>query len=80
MTVVALGGQTGGGARLLGPAIAQALGANYVDRLILQAAAQHLGQLCQHCTRRKSVYPPEARGSAGSSKASWNVQLWRMEV
>ncbi len=41
--VVALGGQTGGGARLLGPAIAQALGANYVDRLILQAAAQHLG-------------------------------------
>ncbi len=43
MTVVALGGQTGGGARLLGPAIAQALGANYVDRLILQAAAQHLG-------------------------------------
>ena len=23
------------------------------------------GQLCQHCTRRKSVYPPEARGSAG---------------
>ena len=43
MTVVALGGQTGGGARLLGPAIAQSLGANYVDRLILQAAAQHLG-------------------------------------
>ena len=43
MTVVALGGQTGGGARLLAPAIAQALGANYVDRLILQTAAQHVG-------------------------------------
>ena len=28
---------------MLGPAIAQALGANYVDRLILQAAAQRLG-------------------------------------
>ena len=43
MVVVTLGSQSGGGAILLGPAIAQALGANYVDRLILQTAAQHLG-------------------------------------
>ncbi len=43
MVVLALGGQTGGGARLLGPLVAQALDADYVDQVILQAAAQHLG-------------------------------------
>ena len=43
MAVIALGGQTGGGARLLGPIVAQKLGADYVDRSILQKAASELG-------------------------------------
>ena len=42
MVVLTLGGQTGGGARLLGPLVAQALDADYVDRLILQAVAHDL--------------------------------------
>ena len=43
MAVIALGGQTGGGARLLGPIVAQKLGADYVDRSILQKAASEVG-------------------------------------
>lgn len=43
MAVIALGGQTGGGARLLGPLVAQKLNADYVDRMILQHAARDLG-------------------------------------
>ena len=43
MAVIALGSQTGGGARLLGPMVAQKLGADYVDRIILQQAARRLG-------------------------------------
>ena len=43
MAVIALGSQTGGGARLIGPMIAQKLGADYVDRIVLQQAARRLG-------------------------------------
>ena len=43
MAVIALGSRTGGGARLIGPMIAQKLGADYVDRIVLQQAARRLG-------------------------------------
>ena len=43
MAVIALGSQTGGGARLIGPMVAQKLGADYVDRIVLQQAARRLG-------------------------------------
>lgn len=43
MSIVTLSGLTGGGARRLGPGIAQRLGADYVDRLILTNAARHVG-------------------------------------
>ena len=43
MAVIVLGGQTGGGARLLGPMVAEKLQADYVDRVILQHAARALG-------------------------------------
>ena len=43
MSIVTLSGLTGGGARRLGPVIAQRLGADYVDRLILTDAARHVG-------------------------------------
>ena len=34
MAVITIGGLTGGGGRLVGPIVAQQLGADYVDRLI----------------------------------------------
>ena len=43
MTVITIGGLTGGGGRLVGPIVAQRLGADYVDRLILTTAAKHVG-------------------------------------
>ncbi len=43
MSVIAVGGQTGGGGRLLGPEVARELGADYVDRLILTNAARQVG-------------------------------------
>lgn len=43
MSIVTLSGLTGGGARRLGPNIAQRLGADYVDRLILTNAARQVG-------------------------------------
>ena len=43
MPIVTLSGLTGGGARKLGPAIAEQLGADYVDRFILTRAAREIG-------------------------------------
>ena len=43
MAVVTLGGLTGGGGRLLGPMVAERLGADYVDRIILTKAAREIG-------------------------------------
>ena len=39
MAVITMGGLAGGGARSLGPIVAQRLGADYVDRLILSDGA-----------------------------------------
>ena len=43
MPVITIGGLTGGGGRLVGPIVAQRLGADYVDRLILTNTARRVG-------------------------------------
>lgn len=43
MPVITIGGLTGGGGRLVGPIVAQKLGADYVDRLILTSTARRVG-------------------------------------
>ena len=53
MSVVTMGGLTGGGGRLLGPRVAEALGADYVDRLILTEAARHIGATVEALHQRE---------------------------
>ena len=43
MPIVAIGGLTGGGGRILGPLVSKRLHADYVDRLILTKAAEKIG-------------------------------------
>ena len=43
MSVITLGGLAGGGARVLGPIIADRLGADYLDRVFLSSVAKELG-------------------------------------
>ncbi len=47
MSVVTLGGMSGGGARTLGPLIAEALNADYVDRIFLTQLSQELNATVQ---------------------------------
>ena len=53
MAVVTIGGLTGGGGRLLGPLVAQRLGADYVDRLILTDTARHVGATVEALHQRE---------------------------
>lgn len=53
MTVVAMSGLTGGGARVLGPLVAERLDADYVDRLILINAARHVGATVEALAERE---------------------------
>lgn len=57
MAVVALGGLAGGGARTLGPLVAQKLGADYVDRLILTDVARHVGATVEALHQREERPP-----------------------
>ena len=57
MAVVTFGGPTGGGGRLLGPEVAQRLGADYVDRLILTNAARHVGATVEALHQREERPP-----------------------
>ena len=43
MSVITLGGMSGGGARSLGPMIAEKLGADYVDRIFQSNVPKQLG-------------------------------------
>ena len=43
MSVITLGGMSGGGARNLGPMVAEQLGADHVDRFFLSNVAKALG-------------------------------------
>lgn len=53
MSVVAMSGLTGGGARVLGPLVAEQITADYVDRLILINAARHIGATVEALAERE---------------------------
>ncbi len=55
MAVVTMGGLTGGGGRLLGALVAQRLGADYVDRLILTDTARHVGATVEALHQRAVI-------------------------
>ena len=57
MAVVTMGGLSGGGGRLLGPAVAERLAADYVDRLILTDAARNLGATVEALHQREQRVP-----------------------
>ena len=57
MTVIALGGLTGAGARTMGPALAERMGADYVDRLILTNVARHVGATVEALHQREERPP-----------------------
>ena len=57
MSIITLGGLSGAGARTIGPAVAQALGADYVDRLILTDVARHVGATVEALHQREERPP-----------------------
>ena len=57
MTVIALGGLSGGGARTLGPIISQKLETDYVDRLILRDVAREVGATVEALHQREERPP-----------------------
>ena len=75
MTVVALGGLTGAGARTMGPILAERMGADYVDRLILTNVARHVGATVEALHQREERPPTSAAsGSRASCSAFWNAR------
>ena len=57
MVAITIGGLAGGGGRALGPAVAQTLGADYVDRLILTDVARHVGATVEALHQREERPP-----------------------
>ena len=57
MTVIALGGLAGAGARTMGPILAERMGADYVDRLILTNVARHVGATVEALHQREERPP-----------------------
>ena len=57
MTVIALGGLSGAGARTMGPILAERMGADYVDRLILTNVARHVGATVEALHQREERPP-----------------------
>ena len=57
MAVIALSGLAGGGARSLGPKIAQKMGADYVDRLILAHVGREVGATVEALHQREQRPP-----------------------
>lgn len=57
MVVIAMGGLSGGGARTLGPMVAERLGLDYVDRLILTDAARRVGATVEALHQREERPP-----------------------
>ena len=57
MAVVTMGGLSGGGARSLGPLVAQRMGADYVDRLILTSVARQVGATVEALHQREERPP-----------------------
>ena len=65
MSVITIGGQTGGGGRLLGPEVARELGADYVDRLILTTAARQMGATVEALHQVEERIPTPAQRFTG---------------
>lgn len=57
MAVVTIAGLAGGGGRILGPRVAQAIGADYIDRLILTDVARHVGATVEALHQREERPP-----------------------
>ena len=57
MSVITLGGMSGGGARILGPLVAENLGADYVDRIFLSEVAKELGATVEALHQREERPP-----------------------
>ena len=57
MSVITVGGLAGGGGRSLGPVVAEALGMDYVDRLILTDVARHVGATVEALHQREERPP-----------------------
>ena len=57
MTVIAIGGLAGGGGRVVGSLVAQRLGADYVDRLILTDVAPRVGATVEALHQREERPP-----------------------
>ena len=57
MAVITLSGLAGGGARVLGPMVAQKTGADYVDRLILASVAREVGATVEALHQREERPP-----------------------
>ena len=57
MAVITMGGLAGGGGRALGPLVAQRLGADYVDRLILTNVAREVGATVEALHQREERPP-----------------------
>ena len=57
MSVITLGGMSGGSARSLGPMIAEKLGADYVDRIFLSNVAKELGATVEALQQREERPP-----------------------
>lgn len=57
MAVVTIGGVTGSGGRQLGQLVAERLGADYVDRLILTSAAKQIGATVEALHQREQRPP-----------------------
>lgn len=57
MSVITLGGMTGGGARVLGPRLSEELKADYVDRLLLAEIAKRIGSSVQALSRKEDRPP-----------------------
>ena len=65
MSVITIGGLTGGGGRLLGPAVARELSADYVDRLILTNAARQVGATVEALHQVEERIPTPAQRFTG---------------
>jgi len=65
MAVVALGGLFGGGGRVLGPKVAEALNADYVDRWILTEAAREVGATVEALHQREERPPTRGERFSG---------------
>lgn len=57
MSVITLGGMAGGGARSLGPLLAERLNADYVDRIFLSNVAKELGATVEALHQREERAP-----------------------